>query len=194
MNETFVMSEQQLRNMALNAMLLAIDAQSAALHSMDREHSLGVENGFSIDRLRSQAKDLLQSTQTIVQTSQSLSLADLRDKIAALASASRRLKGEADRFKDSSQSRARARYEHLLMMLGDDQDTSTEQLPAGKAPTDTKVGWDTDQLSAQAGKACLRAEIDEFEAFSLQIHAICNLALEYALNEAVKSARSNSNI
>lgn len=186
MNTNFVMSEQQLRDMALNAMLLALDAQSAALHSMDREHSLGVENGYSIDHLRQKSKDLIQSAQVIVKNADTMQLDELREKIVALSMGSVRLKHEADQFKASCQGRAKNRYEHLELVLGDNPNKDTA---VGSAP-----GRDPRQLTVEAGRACLRAEVDEYDAFALQIHAMCNLALEYALNAAAKAARSFSNI
>ena len=192
MIDNFVMSEQQLRQKALNAMLLALEAQAAALHSMDSEHSLGVENAYSIDRLRSQAADLIQSTNAIVQESQTAGILELRDRIRSLATVARRLKAESDAFKSAGQSRAKSRYEHLLMMLGEEGSCSEEEAAAGQCPTSTDVPCNGQKLSVQAGKACLRAEIDEFEAYSLQVHAICNLALEYALNAALKANRSSS--
>jgi len=186
MTTNFVMSEQQLRDTALNAMLLALDAQSAALHSMDREHSLGVENGYSIDNLRQRSKDLIQAAQTIVKTSDSMTLDELREKIMSLAVASTRLKTSADAFKVSCQGRAKNRYEHLELLLGDNKNKDGV---VGSAPA-----RDPRQLTVEAGRACLRAEVDEYDAFALQIHAVCNLALEYALNAAAKAARSFSNI
>lgn len=197
----YIMSEQQLREMALNAMLLAVDAQAAALKSMDREHSFGVENSFSVERLRDQLKDLVQSTHTIVRGADSSCINETREKIKSLASAVTKLKGDADRFKEAAQPRARARYAQLLMQMGVEGPKATHpdktdpaDAEAGKALTPGEVATDTRGLSSQAGFACLRAEVDEFLAFVLQIHASCNLALEYALNAAAKCARCNSNI
>jgi hypothetical protein len=189
--------------MALNAMLLAVDAQSAALKSMDREHSMGIENSFSIDRLRGQVKDFVQSAHIIVAETEKLSLEQTREKIAALAIVARRLKADADRFRDASQPKAKHRYDHLLMQTGlSGFSGSTEQkpetvpadAPAGQAPTDTSVSHEPQKLTVQAGFACLRAEVDIYEAFTMQLHAVCNLALEYVLNAAAASARQNANI
>ena len=195
--ESFTVSDQQLRSIALNAMILAAESQAAALHSMDREHSLGVENSYSIKRLLGRTKDFVQSTQEIVKLSESnCSFTETRDKIRSLAAGARTLKDEADKFKSASEPKAKARYETLLMQLGQlgEQTKSQLETPAGKAATPTDVAIDSPKITVQAGFACMRAEIDEFAAFSMQIHAVCNLALEYALNAAAKSARSHSNI
>lgn len=194
MSKTFVISEQQLRDKALNAMLLALEAQSEALRSMDCEHSFGVENSFTINRLCSISKDFLQSTRAIVHASESDSLLEIRAGVRSLAAAAGRLKQEADTFRSSGQAHAKQRYEHLLMLLGDQAADTFDYAPATESPTPTDVGANPNVLSSQAGRACLRAEIDVFAAFSLQIHAICNLALEYALNAAVKNSHSKSNI
>lgn len=203
MFETYQIGQQQLRDMALNAMLLAVDAQSAALKSMDREHSMGIENSFSIDRLRGQVKDLVQSTHLIVNESEKLSQEETRDRIKSLANVARKLKSEADRFREASQPKARHRYDHLLMQTGLEgfsgagevgQGKCPAEAPAGQAPTDTQVSHEPKKLTVQAGFACLRAEIDIYEAFAMQLHAICNLALEYALNAAASIAKQNANI
>lgn len=213
MFETFLMGQQQLREMALNAMLLAVDAQAAALKSMDREHSLGIENSFSVERLRERVKDLVQSAHAIVRSGSAAELAETREKIQSLATVARRVKADADRFKADSAPRAKFRYDHLLMQMGmvepepavelaptlngskaDEAiaQTPPSEAPAGKAPTSTDVAHDPQKITAQAGFACLRAEIDEYEAFTMQVHATCNLALEYALNFAVETSRSAS--
>jgi len=203
MFETYMMGDQQLREMALNAMLLAVDAQAAALKSMDREHSLGVENSFSIERLRNQTKDLVQSAQTVVKSAESSCIHELREKVKALATSVRNLKDNADRFREAAQPRAKFRYDHLLMQMGmeepklaKDGDEAKQQssAEAGAAPTNTDVAVDSRKLQAQAGFACLRAEVDEYYAYAMQVHATGNLALEYALNAVVKCSRCHSNI
>lgn len=203
MFETYMMGEQQLREMALNAMLLAVDAQAAALKSMDKEHSFGIENSFSVERLRAECKDLVQAAHAIVKNAEANCLNDTRDKITALAVSARKLKDGADRFQASASPRAKSRYDHLLMQMGmevlqqgcaDPEAVKASEAEAGKAPTNTEIAGDVRKLSAQAGFACLRAELDECRAYAMQIHATCNLALEYALKAAAKSARCNSNI
>lgn len=198
MSESIPMGQQQLRDMALNAMLVAVDAQAAALKSMDREHSFGIENSFSVEHLRGQVKDLVQSAHMIVSGCRKCEFSETREKIQALASVSRRVKGEADLFKTGGAPKAKQRFDSLLLQVGVDEPKATpvppSEQPAGQAPTNTDIAHDPRKLSAQAGFACLRAEIDAFEAFAMQIHAVCNLALEYALNAAVESSRSNGNI
>ncbi|MBX9685050.1 MAG: hypothetical protein K2X27_00035, partial [Candidatus Obscuribacterales bacterium] len=187
MNETFAMSHQQLREMALNAMLLAVDAQSAALKSMDREHSLGLENSYSVDRVREKCRDLVQSAQIIVKGGESLCLNETRDKLRSMSTVVGKIKEEVDRFKEQAQPKARARYAHLETMLGVVVEPKPESADApkasdasaGQAPTTSDVAAEPKKLTAQAGYACLRAEVDEFEAFAMQVHAICNLTLEY---------------
>ncbi len=207
MFEPFQMSQQQLRDMALNAMLLAVDAQAAALKSMDREHTFGLENSFTVDRLRDHIKDLVQSAHVIVKAGKACSLTETREKIQSLAAAARRMKDDADHFRATSAPLAKTRYDNMLLQMGLDEpklaqdatetaasEVKASDLPAGEAPTSTEVGHEPRALTAQAGFACLRAEIDEYSAFAMQIHAVCNLALEYALNAAAESSRSNTNI
>lgn len=184
-------SQQQLRSMALNAMVLALDAQAAALQSMDREHSLGIESSYSVKSLLGKAKDFVQSAAELVKLSESVSFIETRQKVRSLAAGAQRLKEEAAEFITNTNPKANSRYEQLLMELGEAKSPEATA-PAGNAETPNEVGAQGRKITAQAGFACLRAEIDEFAAFSLQIHATCNLALEYALNAAAKSAQKNA--
>lgn len=184
-------SQQQLRSIALNAMVLALDAQAAALQSMDREHSLGIESSYSVKNLLGRTKDFVQSALELVKLSESVGFIETRQKIRSLAVGAGRLKEEADKFFSNTEPKASMRYEQLLMELGENK-LPESSLPAGEAPTPQDVATNGRRITAQAGFACLRAEIDEFAAFTLQIHATCNLALEYALNAAAKSAQTNA--
>lgn len=193
MLDKFVMSDQQLRAMALNAMLLAADAQAAALQTMDREHTLGVENSYSVKYLIGLAKDFVDSTNEIVKLAESKEFVETRDKIRALATGASKIKDEVDKFRQATEPKAKNRYEQLLMQLGH-QANCDANCDAGTASTPVDVGHDCKKLTAQAGFACLRAEVDEYAAFAMQLHALCNLGLEYALNAASKQAKAHSNI
>ncbi|MBX9571862.1 MAG: hypothetical protein K2X77_23415 [Candidatus Obscuribacterales bacterium] len=184
-------NEQQLRLQALNAMLSALTAQAAAIQSMDREHSLGIENSYSVKSLLDQANTFAQAAFDAVTRSESASFIDTRNNVRLLAVAARRLKEEADKFTSRTQPKAATRYQELLLQLGE-KENSDSQAAAGEASTPIEVAASGRKISAQAGYACLRAEIDEFTAFSMQIHAMCNLALEYALNAAAKSAKTSA--
>lgn len=185
------MTQQQLRSMALNAMLLALDAQAAALQSMDREHSLGIESSYSVKSLLGKTKDFVQSAAELVKLSDKVTFIETRQKVRSLAAGARRIKEDADEFTASTNPKAATRYEQLLMELGEGKSPDADAA-AGDAETPNEVAAQGRKITAQAGFACLRAEIDEYAAFSLQIHATCNLALEYALNAAAKSAQKNA--
>jgi len=209
MSEKSNLNQQQLRHAALDAMLLAVESQTAAVKSMDSEHSLGIENTFAAEHLRLKVRELVQAAESIVKDTRTDSFNDTRERIQTLATTAHRLKDEADHFHREATPRARNRYEQLLILLGlaesrlpsntnkpaSENDPPPLDAPAGEAPTDTRVSTGSKNLNAQAGYACLRAEVDEHMAFALQIHAICNLALEYALNAAAaESARWGGNI
>lgn len=192
-------TEQHLRAMALRAQLLALDAQAEALRSMDREHSLGVESSFSIECVRTDVHDFMNDVFNVVRKSSEVAIDQLRGSIGVLAERAKQLKQEGDKLKDRGLNAAKFRYATSCPDA-----CGTVVAAPGASPVDGAAGpvpqagvtvpASTEKLQAKADFACLRAEVDEYAAYAMQVHALCNLALEYCFTAAADAARCQSNV
>lgn len=196
MNTNYPLSQQQLRAMALKAQLLAVDAQAAALRSMDREHTFGIESTYTVDRIHATMHDFMSDIFTLVGKADKVEIAETRSAISVMVARAKELKREADELKERGARNAQFRYNlthgaaETLKVSAEtpktDNSTAVEPLPA--APVEPL------KLQDKADFACLRAEVDEYMAFAMQVHALCNLALEYSFSAAVTCSRCQSNI
>ncbi len=196
-------SQQQLRAMALRAQLLAIDAQVSALTSMDREHSLGIEAGNQLDRTRKSVHDFLRDVLSFAEGCDDISLEQTRSTISVLAMRSGDLKKESENLKETGVQLARFRFNltnaaasvptEIATAAPADAEkiASTAGTPAAAEVLNTAVPAEVTRLQIKADYACLRAEVDEYAALALQIHALCNLSLEFCFNAAVKCTKCN---
>lgn len=169
---------QNLRAIALRAQLLALDAQAEALRAMDREHSLGVESSFYINSICQKIHDFMNDVFAQVRKSDETDILAFRASLTVLLERSKSLKAESDDLKVRGGNAAQFRF--ALTGGAATSPAATEPQQAGAVPVDPE------KLQNRADFACLRAEVDEFAAFALQIHALANLAMEYCFTAAVR--------
>lgn len=194
MNEhKHTMSQQQLRAMALRAQLLAVDAQAEALRCMDREHTLGVEFSLAINSVRTDIHDFMTDVFAMVKKSADVSCDEVRANVAVIAGRAKQLKLEADNLRDCGKRGAQFRFS----TVSPDAASTPVAAPgctAENPATPEPVPATEDKLQAKADFACLRAEIDEYAAFAMQVHALVNLASEYCYSAAAEASHCKSNI
>lgn len=192
-------TQQQLRAMALRAQLLAIDAQASALTTMDREHSFGVEASYQLERNRRDVHDFVRDVLAFAEHSQDKELPEANSCLCVLVRRASDLKTEFKALQKSGTQHAQWRFRftaaasqvpsEVVEAAPTTTETVVNQAPEAKPITDQSVPVDVSRLQMKADFACLRAEVDEFAALELQVHALCNLALEYCFTEAVKCTR-----
>lgn len=186
-------TEQQLRAMALRAQLLAVDAQASALSTMDREHTLGIEAGERLNGTRRSIHDFVDDVFKFVEGTHPPEV--LRGTLTALGLRAKDLKAECDKLKETGKQLAQLRfsrtsasttvpYEVATAAPAEAEKVARDQ-GAGQNVTEPVVPADPGKLQVKADYACLRAEIDEYAAFGLQVHALCNLAMEFCYNTAI---------
>lgn len=192
-------SQQQLRTMALRAQLLAVDAQAEALRCMDREHTLGVESSLQVNFVRTDVHDFMNDVFALVKKSAEVPLEETRGGIAVMLERAKNLKAEADKLRDCGKRGAQFRYsthapDAAFAPVADPGCSPPDAGVGAVPPTPQPVPVTTEKLQAKADFACLRAEVDEYAAFAMQVHALCNLALEYCYTAGADSSRSEGNI
>lgn len=197
--QKYNMGQQQLRTMALRAQLLALDAQAEALRCMDREHSLGVESSTQVNFVRTDVHDFMDDVFALVKKSADVPSDETRGGIAVMVDRAKNLKAEADKLRDCGKRGAQFRYSTTSPEAASTPVAAPGCSPAEASvgavpPTPSPVPVTTEKLQAKADFACLRAEVDEYAAFAMQVHALCNLALEYCYTAGADSSRSEGNI
>lgn len=181
MQDKPVRSQQQMRHLALTSQLIAIDAQATVLKTMDTEHSFGLESTFEVEVLIAAVHDFALSAEHLVLKAKSACIEEIRHSLQAVCNLSADLKTKADSLSKRGQMRAKYRLQNTVLEPNSQAENSEGTSDPGK-------------LLAAAQHSCLQAELNQFATFSLQIHAICDLALEYCFNAASACARCNRNI
>lgn len=187
--DTYPKSQQQLRSMALHAQLLAVDAQAAALRDMDHEHTFGMESTFDIDRLRERVHTFVKHISSFVADCEELSKEDARARLAALADKAAVIKSDADQVNKNGALHAKFRYSPTAKAAVSPEAFAEPGKSTGDDNKSTSIPTEVNQLQARADFACVRAELDEYFAFTLQVHALCNMALEFGYCAMVKRSK-----
>ena len=167
-------TQQELRKSALHWQLAALDEQLGVLRELDKEHSFGIENTAEVTHLVDELRGLVKSAELIAEEAKTLQQEELASRISAFHQLVKQIKEEVDGFNGGAVQRAKLRLHNFLE--GD--------APAPASTVETSTPADPDRLFARAISWCYKAESSQYNAFALQINALCDLALEIIYNAA----------
>jgi len=163
---------QQLRNSALSWQLKAIDAQARALQMLSEEHSFSVHN-LAPDVLQNRVHDLAQTAVSVAAGAHDVPLETTLAHIASFKKACAELRADADKFAELAAIRAHMRLDNTITKLI----ASSPEVPT-TVPDPEMPSAETMRLLSKANQSCFNAETEQYNTFTLQIKAVCDLALE----------------
>lgn len=171
------------RKSAMEWELAALEAQSQALIELSEEHRVSLQ-GIDPHDFCARARDVVNSAKSIEESAGRSPVSRTLENIAALRKVTDALKDDAHRFVELSGMR-------VMFAMSGSIDMMTEPAQDNPNKTHDQAVPDRHSLAVGANKQCLAASGGQDRTFAMQVHSLCDLALETVM-QAVAESEANS--